>query len=73
MSSVIKEPVKALTLTRKVKKGKVEFKMEFTIDGEVVTYDKISTEEKYQFVQALQQSLGTLANVVLAEMKGKED
>ena len=63
----------AFVLTR-IEKGKnVEFTMTFTINGEEVTYDEISANEKYQFLQVLKQSLGTLARITMMEMGIKPD
>lgn len=66
-------PVKALVITREESEnGKSTFKMEFTIDGELVTYDQIPTYEKFLFAEACKCCMGNLANLVLIETKDGE-
>lgn len=66
-------PVKALVITREENEnGKPAFKMEFTIDGELVTYDQIPRYEKLLFAEACKCCMGNLANLVLIETKDEE-
>ena len=53
--------------------GHISVDNSFMVDGKEATFSDVSINEKYNIVQALRGSLGTLAQITMVELKAEQD
>ena len=53
--------------------GHITVDNSFKVDGKEATFQDVTLNEKYNIVQALRGSLGTLAQITMVELKAEQD
>lgn len=53
--------------------GQITVDNSFMVDGREATFSDVSPDDKYNIVQALKGSLGTLAQITMIEMQAEQE
>ena len=53
--------------------GQITVDNSFMVDGKEATFQDVSLNDKYNIVQVLKQSLGTLAQITMIEMQAEQE